>query len=145
MNRPILFYGFLFSALFLGSCGEEVSRGTDILPGLALIDSVDILFFREPENQRFYTYVSTSDPALIRPLQVNCGTAIIDNDNCKKEGKIYCYRRGNIITTLYYGYKDDSCSFLRFIKNGELYSMRLEEGFIRQLDGLKETAVEPGN
>ncbi|MBO9636081.1 MAG: hypothetical protein J7578_23460, partial [Chitinophagaceae bacterium] len=62
---------------------------------------------------------------------------------CPKDGKIYCFKNGNIFNTIFFGYPDEKCNFLRYIKSGKLYHFPLSTELKEKLIEYKKIAKEP--
>ena len=130
--------------LLVQSCSDNgIVTGKDLMPEMLQTDSVQIIYFKSPDEPRYFTYASTKDAAFIRAL-INDVTAETQAENpCKKEGKIYCYQKGNVFNTIFFAYIDKECTFLRYIKNGNLYYFRMSDQLKQGLANYKSTAIEP--
>jgi len=138
--------GSFLISLGLISCGQENVTGVSLMPEIKETDSVEIIFFKEPGNQRFYTYLPSRDKNfienLVNDLDKKAETEK-DENTCVKEGKIYMHKHGNIFNTVFFSYDDNSCLFLRFIKNGKLYYFPISEALREKLKQYKPLAKEP--
>lgn len=134
------------SALILNSCSNDQVTGIKLMPEIKDTDSVEILYFKEPGNQRFFTYLPSKDKDFIGTLVKDLDQRDVgekDENTCVKEGKIYMHKNGNIFNTVFFSYNDNSCRFLRFIKNGKLYYFPISEELREQLKKYKPLAKEP--
>ena len=137
----------LFSiSLVLISCGQEKVTGVSLMPEIKETDSVEIIFFKEPGNQRFYTYLPSRDKSFIENLVNDLDKkpeTEKDENTCVKEGKIYMHKQGKIFNTIFFSYNDNSCLFLRVIKNGKLYYFPISESLREKLIQYRPLAKEP--
>ena len=124
------------------SCKSKLT-GKELMPDMKQTDSVEILFFKNPENQRFYTYLPVKDKEFIYDLVTDVSGEVQPENPCIKEGKIYCFKNGQIFNTIFFAYADPECSFLRFIKNGKLYYFSMSESIKKNLIEYKQLAWEP--
>ena len=137
---------FVFIAAFIGvtACSEKKQvTGLDLYPEMQETDSLDLIFFKSPDNQRFFTYTTSTDKGLINALVSDVSGPVQPENPCLKEGKIYCYKKGEIFNTIYFAYLDNNCRFLRYIKNGNLYYFPISETVQEKLAGYKTIAKEP--
>lgn len=108
----------------------------------ASIDSLVILYFKDKEKFRFYTFYTTANVQPLSLLKENLNLDTIANKECLKDGTIYGYIKGSIYTTLYFNLSD-SCEYLRLFKNGKLYNYPLGYSFKEELKSLKKLAKNP--
>jgi hypothetical protein len=134
----------LLIVLFAISCKGKMT-GDDLMPEMAQTDSLELIFFKTPDSTRFFTYQPTTDKELINALVKDVNGEIQSENPCMKEGKIYCFKKGEIFNTLFFAYKDPGCNVLRYIKNGKLYYFPLSETVKKKLDNYKLTARDPAN
>ena len=106
-------------------------------------DSVQIIYFKSPGEPRLFTYASVNNPAFIKSLVKDVTTETAIEKPCVKEGKIYCYNDGQIFNTIFFAYLNDECSFLRYIKNGNLYYFRMSDQVKEDLQQYKDLSKEP--
>lgn len=136
---------FTVSLLFF-ACQDNNSNGITLMPEIRNTDSVEILYFKEPGNQRFYTYFPSTDKefinVLVADLDKNSETEK-DENTCVKEGKIYMHKNGSIFNTVFFSFTDNSCKFLRFIKNGKLYYFPISDKLRQMLKDFRPLSKEP--
>ena len=114
--------------VFFVSCStKEHKTGLRLMPEMVKTDSVQIIYFKSPDEPRFFTYASVNNPDFIKSLVRDVTTETIIEKPCVKEGKIYCYKEGEIFNTIFFAYLNDECSFLTYIKNGNLYYFRMSD------------------
>src|ERR1700741_1449543 len=107
-SRMILFFILAFN---LASCDDKSVTGVALMPEIKETDSVEIIFFNEPGNQRFYTYLPTKDKNFIENLVNDLerkADSEKDENTCVKEGKIYMHKHGSIFNTVFFSYNDNS-------------------------------------
>ena len=130
--------------LFILACNSESSvRGSDLMPEMAETDSLELIFFRTPDSPRYFTYIPTTDKELINALVKDVSSKQQPENPCMKEGKIYCFKKGEIFNTIFFAYTDPDCRLLRYIKNGKLYYFPLGETVKMKLETYKVAAREP--
>jgi hypothetical protein len=134
----------LLIVLFAISCKSKTT-GADLMPEMSETDSLELIFFKTPDSTRFFTYQPTTDKELINALVKDVSGEVQAGNPCMKEGKIYCFKKGEIFNTLFFAYKDPGCNVLRYIKNGKLYYFPLSETVKKKLENYKLTAREPAS
>lgn len=112
------------------SCGESGSKETVVtadtlvsdmhrFPELKTVDSIDMHFFPDINDQKVYTRFGLNDTAAIHLFTLTeINHAFIDNTNCEYDTKFFCFSKGQIVKTLYVAAVKDSCHFIGFIKSG---------------------------
>jgi len=143
LSRILLLFILAFKFV---SCNDNGVTGVTLMPEIKETDSVEVIFFKEPGNQRFYTYLPTRDKNFIENLVKDLDREPEmekDENTCVKEGKIYMHKQGNIFNTVFFSYDYNSCLFLRFIKNGKLYYFPISESLREKLKQYKPLAKEP--
>lgn len=139
------FYILLFSLLagFSACTNERTITGHELMPEMALTDSVQIIYFKSPDEQRFFTYANATDKLFIQAFINDLLATTTQEKSCLKEGKIYCYKNGEIFNTVFFAYLDKDCVVLRYIKNGNLFYFEMSDGVKRHLQNYKSTSLEP--
>jgi catabolite regulation protein CreA len=132
---------FLIVLLAAASFSCKQRTAVDVMPEMRETDSIEVLFFDKPEDQRNFTYVSSTDKQQIALLLENFQHPVRDSNDCAKTGKIYCHKKGQIFNTIYFSV--DSCKFMRFIVNGELYYTGITYKWGMALKDLKQLARKP--
>jgi len=112
------------------SCGESESKETVAtndtlvsemhrLPELKTVDSIDMHFFPDINDQKLYTRFGLNDTAAIHLFTLEeINHAFVDKTNCEYDTKFFCFSKGQIVKTLYVAALKDSCHFIGFIKSG---------------------------
>ncbi|MET0298926.1 MAG: hypothetical protein ABW036_04165 [Flavitalea sp.] len=131
------------SAVLAAGCKEEKKGLNPLMADLDSADSAEILYFRTPDSSRYFTYLPTRDKAFLGELISNLKQDTVQPITCMKEGKIYLFKNGEIFNTVFFGYLDKECRFLRYIKNGNLFHYALSEPLQASLEKLKTDAKEP--
>jgi uncharacterized ParB-like nuclease family protein len=134
----------MIAILFVIACKNESNvSGSDLMPEMAETDSLELLFFRSPDSPRYFSYLPTTDKELINALVKDVSGKIQPENQCMKEGKIYCFKKGEIFNTIFFAYTDPGCNVLRYIKNGKLYYFPLGATVKKKLEAYKVAAREP--
>jgi len=71
-----------------------VVTGEQLMPDMKLTDSVELIFFKQPEDQRWYTYLPLTDKTFINALVNDVSGPVQEEKKCPKDGKIYCFKNG---------------------------------------------------
>ena len=117
----LILYLAVITACFASCSDKKKTTGKVLMPEMLQTDSVQIIYFKSPDEPRYFTYISVNDPAFITSFVKDVTGETRPENPCKKEGKIYCYKKGEVFNTIFFAYLDDECTFLRYIKNGNLY------------------------
>lgn len=89
------------------------------LPELKTVDSIDMHFFPDINDQKVYARFELNDTAAIHLFTLNeINHAFVDQPNCEYDTKFFCFSKGQIVKTLYVAAVKDSCHFIGFIKSG---------------------------
>lgn len=137
---------FLLILLVAVACNTKRDlRGSELMPEMAETDSLELIFFKSPDSPRYFTYLPTTDKELIKALVSDVSGKIQPGNRCMKEGKIYCFKKGEIFNTIFFAYTDPGCNVLRYIKNGKLYYFPLGETVKKKLETYKLAAREPAS
>lgn len=125
--------------------------GSEVLPGLMKTDSLQILYYDDPYGDpkrysRFFKFVSTSVDSVLQPFLNNLNATFELKQQvteCHSEGKIYLFKNGQPLKTIYFSAKKDSCSYLYFIKDGSFYEFDLLDNTAGVLDRQRKFAKVP--
>ena len=116
------------------------------------VDSLVFIFYKDPHGTdslrytRFYKDFHSTDTALIALVQNSLHDSVERLERvrpCRSEGKIWCFRRGDIFQTIYFSAHNKDCSFVYIIKNGQFYYSKLAGNLATKLAELKGLAKEP--
>lgn len=127
------------------------ANALDIEPRLSKTDSLEILYFDDPDGDslrytRFYKYVATADTVVKNLVLSDLGKNFIKRPGiiqCRSEGKVFMHAGANPVKTLYFSTRGDSCSYLYMISNGEFFYFQLSDLLSSNLKTLKKTAKKP--
>jgi hypothetical protein len=130
------------------SSAATVKTGLSIEPSLQQIDSLQILYYDNPDGDslrytRFYQYTVTKDSSTVNAL-LGSFTVPVEQLNeikkCRSEGKIYAFGKqtGEPLKTIYFSTRCDTCCYVYFIKEGVFYYSPLS---INLKNKLKENKV----
>ena len=115
-------------------------------------DSLVFVFYKDPQGKdslrytRFYKQYATVDSSLVNFVKSNLKeptTRLERIKKCRSEGKIWCFRKGEIFQTVYFSSFSDECSFLYIIKNGQFYYAGISNEMSKKLKELQAKALEP--
>ena len=115
-------------------------------------DSLVFVFYKDPQGKdslrytRFYKQYATVDSSLVNFVKSNLKeptTRLERIKKCLSEGKIWCFRKGEIFQTVYFSSFSDECSFLYIIKNGQFYYAGISNEMSKKLKELQAKALEP--
>ncbi|ULQ56357.1 hypothetical protein KJS94_17035 [Flavihumibacter rivuli] len=129
------------------ACGERPDgrvKGASLYPELVLTDSVQVIYYDTLGEERNFTFFSSTDTSIIAPVVKDASAMTIDTTTCPKEGKIYCFVKGNIYTTIYFSTGKGGCSpHFRCIRDAQLYCFSMSERSRELLTGKRSSAVRP--
>ncbi len=99
-------------------------------------DSIQLVYYPEPGNQKYNRDLAITDTAFIRELTSNFRTGASTDAACQMDTRLFCFDKdGNLIKTVYAATKGD-CNFIAFTGNGGVnYYYPISEAtlaFIRQ-------------
>ena len=161
------FFGFLFLLVLLSAaCNNvattkhtadadtsliEVPTGMRIVPEFSSIDSVQILYYKDPFGKdslryyRYFTYLASNDTSVVHIIlqalkQPVKGTV---QKTCRSEGKMYLLQHGSIIKTVYFNLQPGNCNHLYFIKDGNFYYLPVSDTLSSVLQQLRKKAAAP--
>ena len=105
-------------------------------PSLFKADSLQVIYYDDPDGDslrytRYFTYTETADTAIINPLLKEVDQVFVQQEktrNCRSEGKLYLLKGEEILKTLYFSTKGDTCSYFYFIKDGAFIYLPLTQG-----------------
>jgi hypothetical protein len=131
---------------------EEPGEGAPILQldeRLHETDSLVFVFYKDPHGKdslrytRYYSEYHSTDTSLIDLVKDNLKdtTQRLEKiKNCRSEGKIWCFTKGNVYQTIYFSAHNQGCSFVYIIKNGQFYYSDISTKLANQLAELKPLA-----
>lgn len=91
------------------------------LPELKTVDSIDMHFFADINDQKLYTRFGLNDTSAIHLFTLTeINNAFVNKTSCEYDTKFFCFSKGQIVKTLYVAAANDSCHFIGFIKSGAI-------------------------
>jgi hypothetical protein len=139
--KYILLVLVVFSTIVI-SCKSKPT-GKELMPEMLETDSIELIYFRTPDSVRYFTYLPLTDEEFIREIVEDVTGEVQEENPCSKEGKIYCFRKGQIFNTIFFAYTTEDCSLFRYIKNGNLYHFKMSKDVKEKLAKFKSFAREP--
>ena len=166
MLLRFFFCPFLLFCLL--ACGNETAndrtaktdRGTDTLatkrirdlePSLFAADSVQVLFYDDPDGDslrysRFFMHTEIADTAHIRSLLNELNQVYVQEPvarACRSEGKLYLLRGEDILKTVYFANRGDSCRYFYLIKDGAFFYFPQTDAAASWLSKQRKAAQKP--
>ncbi len=116
---------FLYACKSNGK-NDAVATSTDSLvvdlhplPEIKKVDSIDMHFFPDINDQKIYTRFGVNDSTLIHHITFNeMMNAFAVNPPCEYDTKFFCFADGQVVKTLYVATQKDSCHYIGYIKSG---------------------------
>ncbi len=146
---------FLSIIIFFFSCKNSTDNNVDNLNSLDWqinkIDSLQVLYYDDPNGDslrysRFYRFTSLSDSTAINQLIKNLQQpfeTLPGKRDCRSDGKIYAYKKDEVVKTIYFNTTNSKCYYLYFIKDGAFIYFKLDDAFQVILTDLRKNAVAP--
>ena len=98
------------------------------------IDSLELIFYPDPENQRIFSNIIVHDTSFINSLKNNLKQSFFATAECVHPFKIYLFGKGNVYKTIYLS---DSCNYLAFAQNDKQVFVMLQDDVKQKLDSIK--------
>lgn len=125
---------------------------SDIEPNLWKADSLQVLYYDNPDGDslrysRFFSYTEIDDSGKINSLLKELDQSFIKQDNkrgCRSEGKLFLMNKEDILKTIYFSTRGDSCSYMYFIKDGAFIYFSLTENAEKFFRENKKQAKKAG-
>lgn len=165
MNLYPFFVLLLFFFFACGDAGNEKKAGEatasapppvpktvfNVEPGLIQADSLQVLYFDNPDGDslrytRYFRLMETGDTAKIKTLLREMNQVYVQEPNvrpCRSEGKLYLLKGENILRTVYFSSRGDSCTYFYFIKDGLFYYFPQTEAAADWLKAEAQRARKP--
>jgi hypothetical protein len=140
-----------FACIVLFACNSQeqqqsempVTNTTSANPApaldLSVTDSIEVLFFPDPKNQKNYTRLVLADTVAIAALRSNIVQDIVSQTECPHDVKLYFFRGGDVYKTVY-GATGDSCRYFAYAINSNPYFTQMEERSFALIDSLRKKA-----
>lgn len=114
---------------------QVTKRVFDLVPALANTDSLQVLFYDDPDGDslrysRFFTYTETKDIAHMQSLLQELNQDYVQEAQarpCRSEGKLYLLKGEDMVKTIYFSARQDSCRYFYFIKDGTFIYLPLTD------------------
>jgi hypothetical protein len=129
--------------LFFTACTDEPKGANAVISELRQADSVDIVYYDVPGNNANFKFTSLADSSLIQTLVDDISRESITGKECLKDGKIYCYKKGNVFNTIYFSFNDEGCRQLSYIHNAALHVFPMSNELHKSLRQHKMNARPP--
>lgn len=128
-----------------------ITTGVDLVPALAKVDSLAVLYYTDPfggeaeRYTRFYTQYDTKSDSLLALLKSNLSKPFTEDSlrKCRSEGKIFCFSGGKPVQVIYFTHQNENCHHLYFIHTARYYYFKPDEAFEKLLFQSKAFAREP--
>ena len=126
-------------------------RVLDLEPALAQTDSLQVLFYDDPNGDslrysRFFTYTETTDTAQVKSLLQELNQVYVQETGarpCHSEGKLYLLKGEEMVKTIYFSARQDSCRYFYFIKDGAFIYLPLTDTAADWLAAHRKKATKP--
>lgn len=130
---------------------QDPKKVSDIEPLLFKADSLQILYYDNPDGDalrytRFFTLAETTDTAQIHVLVKEMNGVYVQEPKarpCRSEGKLFLMKGEDVLKTVYFSSRGDSCSYFYFIKDGSFFYFPITEGAQKVLQENKLMARKP--
>jgi hypothetical protein len=94
-------------------------------------DSVELLFYPNPDEQKNYKFKRSTDRDLIKSLVRDLKAEPVTRSACAHYKKLYLFENGDVFKTIYVS---DSCKYLAYAVNGEQQFRPLSEETLKLLE-----------
>lgn len=123
----------------------------DIEPQLWKADKLQVIYYDDPDGDslrysRFYSFVEISDTNKVKVLLKEMDQTFVQQDktmDCRSEGKVFLLNKDDVLKTVYFSTRGDSCSYMYFIKNGLFFYFKLSNNAKRFYNTAKLLAKKP--
>lgn len=153
--RFFLLFSFLASVAVVIGC-QDVSSGHPSSPETAGVsssatverdsvkslfaatDSIELLHYDDPKNQKEYSRHIVTDPAIISAITSSLQAPEVVKSPCGNDFRLYLFRKGEVFKTVYAA-TGDSCKYLAYVINGVNYYLPLTD----TVSALLKRNIEP--
>lgn len=150
MKKLCFVFPVLVVFFFACNSGEPAAETTPVVkasekpnPAHFSADSMEVIYFKDTANLRYFTLTRTTEVGRIAPVLHSLQDTLPKEIPCLKEGKIYLFEKGAVVNTLYFVSDRNQCNYISYIKNGELIRFNLSDSAETALRELKKYATEP--
>lgn len=103
------------------------------------IDSLELIFYPDPKNQRIFSNIIVHDTSFINGLNRNLQQSTFSTTECSHPFKLYLFDKGNVYKTIYLS---DSCNYLAFAQNNKQIYVMLGKDMKQKLDSIKSRVFD---
>lgn len=146
MKQLLPAYSFLFLLL---SCNDAVQQTngtvqTDSIATAPVLDldgtdSIEVLFYPDPNKQKEYKRLMVADTALINALRTNIVQDTVAHAECPHEVKMYWFRNGDVYKTVYAA-TADSCRYFAYAVNSRPQYVPMQDSVFALIRSLRPKA-----
>jgi hypothetical protein len=139
MKVRILVFAAILGVLF--ACNDRPSAPADTMTieqkpfvedeNFDRTDSVELLFYPDPDQQKDYRFTRSTDRGLISSLVRDLKAAPVTKSACAHYKKLYLFEDGDVFKTIYVS---DTCRYLAYAVNGEQQFRPLSEETLKLLE-----------
>jgi hypothetical protein len=131
--------------------GLKQNTGREVVPELWLADSIQVLYYDDPDGDslrysRYFSYTVLTDTLKIHQLLQPLAQPFAYQTNvrnCRSEGKIYLFSKERELKTLYFSTKSDSCSYIYLIRDGVFHYFPLTNSLSNTINSYRKLAIKP--
>lgn len=87
---------------------------------LSNTDSVELLHFNDPANQRIYSRSVINDTHFIQQVIRNVQNTPVQHASCSNDFKLFFFRNGDVYKTIYAA-TADTCRYFAYVINGQTF------------------------
>ncbi|THU41417.1 hypothetical protein FAM09_04725 [Niastella caeni] len=132
-------YAVLFSValVFIVACNSQVKnekeQGADPVAvtspdriDVSKTDSIELLYYPDPANQRVYDRMFIKDSIVIRLISNYILDTPAQKNACANDFKLFLFRNGEVYKTIYAA-TADSCRYFAYVINGVTHFTNLDD------------------
>jgi hypothetical protein len=101
-------------------------------PDLSKTDSIELLHFPDPGDQKVYNNTMIKDTAFIRHITGYVLDIPAKKNPCANDFKLYLFRNGDVYKTIYAA-TSDTCRYFAYVINGVTHFTNLNDSAISLL------------
>ena len=106
---------------------------------LALSDSIEVLFYSDPQNQKEYRRLVIADTAVIGALRGDIEKDTMAFKECPHHVKMYFFKKSEVFKTVYAA-TADSCRYFAYAVNSRQYFTGMNNRSYKLIDSLRREA-----
>jgi hypothetical protein len=100
---------------------------------LSNTDSVELLHFNDPANQRIYSRSLIKDTHFIQLISRNVQNQPVQHAACGNDFKLFFFRNGEVYKTIYAS-TADTCRYFAYIINGQTFFADMNDSALALLN-----------